>query len=143
MKLPCLASLKDVQDFHLYSARHGAIMQLFIDGRHTLERIAELARAKPSTAMRYYRRHDLLDDTLESNGRCTTVSLRTVVARAREDGILASEAATEEMLGQCSPRLTLEAALALPRGALFDALVPLLLRDATRYTAPMAALLRS
>ena len=142
-KLPCLTSVKDVEDFHLYSARHGAIMQLFIDGRHTVERIAELARAKPSTLMRYYRRHDLLDDTLESNGRCTAVSLRTVVARAREDGILASEAATQEMLRQCSPPLTLESALALPRGALFDALVPMLLRDATRYTAPMAALLRS
>ena len=91
--LQCAA---DVKKWTLYGARHGEVMHLLMSGV-AVEIVAESCRIPVNTLLRHYRRHNLADDTLERNGAFADVHNRVVLARAREEGFLAT-AASMEML---------------------------------------------
>ena len=122
-----------------YMARHGGIMQALMDG-FTVEWVAEKARIPVSTLLRFYRRHNVIDDAFESNGLFSLSMVAAVIAHARSDGFLAKHADIELLLASCE--LTLDAALGLSRPELFARIAPSVAAD-VRHVAAAGALLRS
>ena len=143
-----LRSSADVQRWTLYSARHGEIMHQLMSGV-AVEMVAQMARIPVSTLLRHYRRHNLSDDTLERNGAFAEVQARIVLARAREEGFLASISAIEglarrvqQLEGAGAAVQSMADLVLLPRARLWALLAPVVAADASS-TAAAAALLRS
>ena len=143
--LQCAA---DVKKWTLYGARHGEVMHLLMSGV-AVEIVAESCRIPVSTLLRHYRRHNLADDTLERNGAFAEAHNRVVLARAREEGFLATAASMEGLVRRVqqldgvhgAPRSMSDLVL-LPRPRLWALLAPVVAVDAST-TAAAAALLRS
>ena len=138
----------DVKRWTLYGARHGEVMHLLMSGV-AVEIVAESCRIPVNTLLRHYRRHNLADDTLERNGAFADIHNRVVLARAREEGFLATAASMEMLVrrvqqldnAHSAPR-SMSDLLLLPRPRLWALLAPVVAVDAST-TAAAAALLRS
>ena len=102
--------------------------------------MAARARIPIETLLKYYRRHNIPDDAFEANGQFCQVQLQVVMAKARSDGFLSTEAEVQLLLKRCA--LSLETALAMPRGQLYAVLAPVFAVDA-RLVGAAATLLRS
>ena len=124
----------------LYMARHGGFIQSLLDGK-SVEMAAKEGRISVATFLRYYRRHDLLDDPFEANGQFGTMNMKMVLARARSDGYLATETEIKDVLELCKVA-SIDTACTMPRDELYERLAPVC---ATRLelASACAALLRS
>ena len=130
LPLPGLATPADVRAWTLYSARHGGIMQRLIDATTSVQDTCVAARLPMSTMMLHYRRHDILDDVFENNGKFGETSMHVLLAEARREGVQTTSAQMSGLLDLLTPPLTIEAAIALERRELYKLLSPLVAGNA-------------
>jgi hypothetical protein len=73
-------------------------MQLLIEGV-PVGRVAAIARVSVGVLLRTYRCHNVLRDSFETNGQFGRARLQIMAARVRPDGLHASAADVERLLG--------------------------------------------
>jgi hypothetical protein len=112
-------------------------MQLLIEGV-PVGRVAAIARVSVDVLLRAYRCHTVLRDSFETNGQFGRARLQIMAARVRPDGLHASAADVERLLG--SAGLDHQQAGALDGEALSDKIVPLVAADPARAPAAAAVL---
>ena len=125
----------------LYSARKGGFINDLCSDGYLPREAAQAGRILEMTMMRYYRRHELMDDALERNGAFGEVRERLVFAEARRLGVDAPPARVRELAQRVG--LTIASAGELSEEELWALLESHVAGNAPRWAAAAAALLQA
>jgi hypothetical protein len=142
--LPALVGLDSAEAadaYVLYSARKGGFINDLCSDGLLPSQAAQAGRIEETTMMRYYRRHELMDDALERNGVFGEVRDRVVLAEARRLGVEASPIRVRELAERHG--LTVASAGNLSQDVLWARLEATVAGDVPRWAAAAAALLQA